>query len=57
MNQQDNNENDCPLCKRYSTPNKETLEAIKEPEEGKGIRVNSVEELMAELNKNDESDE
>lgn len=45
---------DCPLCKIYHTPNETTLAAIRELEEGRGHRVNSVEELMEQLHADDD---
>jgi hypothetical protein len=48
---------DCPLCQPGSAPNPETLAAMRELEEGRGPRCDTVEELMADLNSDDDQDE
>jgi hypothetical protein len=45
---------DCPLCRPGSAPNAETLAAMQELEEGQGKRCDTVEELMADLNSDDD---
>jgi hypothetical protein len=59
MEEENNNNNNteedfyhCPICGKFGhTPNQETIDAIKEVENGGGVSFNSIKEFFEELHK------